>query len=46
MDEVTHRMVQTAHQETSAYGLGLERARDLRSPIVIIAGKSHPRIST
>lgn len=46
MDDVTRKMTQTTHQETSAFGLGLERARDMRSPIAIIAGKSHPSIST
>lgn len=33
-------MVQTTDQERSAYGLGFERARDMHSPVAIIAGKS------
>lgn len=40
MDEATNKMIQTTHQERSAYGLGFERARDMRSPVAIIAGKS------
>lgn len=34
-------MIQSTNQEKNAYGLGFERARDLNSPIAIIAGKSH-----
>ncbi|OBT57358.1 hypothetical protein VE04_02764 [Pseudogymnoascus sp. 24MN13] len=40
LDEATNKMVQTTDQERSAYGLGFERARDMHSPVAIIAGKS------
>lgn len=39
-------MIQTTDQERSAYGLGFERARDMRSPVAVIAGKSQPPGST
>ncbi|OBT84393.1 hypothetical protein VE02_06741 [Pseudogymnoascus sp. 03VT05] len=40
LDEVTNKMVQTTDQERSTYGLGFERARDMRTPVAVIAGKS------
>ncbi|OAF58525.1 hypothetical protein VC83_04909 [Pseudogymnoascus destructans] len=43
LDEATNKMVQTTDQERSAYGLGFERARDMRSPVVVIAGQGNSR---
>jgi hypothetical protein len=39
LDEKSNTMRQTTDQERSAFGLGLKRAKDMRSPVAIIAGK-------